>query len=121
MKKFGFLMAVLLVAGNLMAQQRPGRNMDPKERAKTTTEQMVKSYSLDADQQEKVYALNLEMAEGMSKITSENRDERRAQMQKVQENYTKKLKEVLTAEQYEKYAKDAEERRQRRGGNRSRN
>lgn len=115
MKKIGLLMTVLLMACSMVMAQGPrgGRNMDPKERAKQTTERMVKDYSLTDTQKEQVQKLNLEMFESMSKITGDDRDARRTKMQTIREDYNKKLKEVLTEEQYNKYVKDEEERRQR--------
>ncbi len=112
MKKISLLMTVLFMVGS-MAMGQGGRNMDPKQRAEQMTERMVKDYSLTDAQKEKVHTLNLEMSESMSKITGDDRDKRRTEMQSIREKYNKKLKDVLTDEQYQKYLKDEEERRQR--------
>lgn len=118
MKKIGLLLtALFMICGMSMAQgpqgQRGSRNMDPKQRAQEMTERMVKDYSLTDDQKAKVQTLNLEMAQKMSENTGEDRDARRAKMQTVREDYNKKLKEVLTDEQYKKHTKAEEGRRQR--------
>lgn len=113
MKKIGLLMAVLFMAGGLAMAQGPNRNMDPKKRAAEMTERMVKDYSLTDAQKEKVETLNLDMTEKMSKLSDDDRETRRTKMQTIREDYNKKLKEVLTDEQYKKYQKDEEERRQR--------
>lgn len=105
--------ALFITGGIAIAQQRDGRNMDPKERAKQMTEQMAKDYSLTAEQKEKVSALNTEMTEKMSKITTEDREARRTEMQKIREDYDVKVKNILTTEQHEKYVKAEKERRER--------
>lgn len=98
--------------------QRPDRNMDPKKRAEQMTEQMVKDYSLTDDQKGKVSTLNTEMTTKMSEITTEDREARRAEMEKIREDYNGKLEKVLTTEQHEKYVKAEKERREKRPGNR---
>jgi len=122
MKKVSILMVILLMAGNLvMAQNGPrgDRNMTPKERAERMTEEMVKDYSLDAEQKEKVAKLNLDMTEKSAKLRDESdRDKRRTEMEKIRKDYNEKLKKIMTTEQYESYTKKQEERRQRMRNNR---
>lgn len=116
MKRIGLLlMTLFMVCSMMMAQgQRGNRNMDPKQRAQEMTDQMTKDYSLTDDQKGKVATLNLEMTQKMSENTDGDRDARRASMQAAREDYNKKLKEVLTEEQYKKYTKAESERQQGR-------
>lgn len=115
MKKLGLVVATAFITCSVMMAQGPrgDRNMDPKQRAQEMTEQMVKAYALNDDQKEKVQTLNLEMMQKMSENRNDDREARRAKMQTVREDYNKKLKEVLTDEQYKKYAKDEADRQQR--------
>lgn len=115
MKKIGLVMVALLMMCGVVMAQGPGggRNMDPKQRAGQMTEQMVKDYSLTDVQKEKVQALNLDMSQKMSEMSGNDREARRTQMQTMRDDYNKKIKEVLTDEQYQKHTKAEEERRQR--------
>lgn len=70
MKRISFLMITMLMACTvLMAQgRRRGEEppkVDPKERAERMTEHMVKEYSLNDSQKQKLYEVNLAMAENM--------------------------------------------------------
>lgn len=78
------------------------------------TERMVKDYSLTDAQKDKVQTLNLDMAKKMSEMSGGDREERMAQMLKIREDYNKKLKDVLTDEQYKKYEKAEQDRRGQR-------
>lgn len=63
------MVAAAMIATNAMAQeqqgQRPERKMDKTEMAKMRTERMVKELGLDATQQERLLALNMEFSEKM--------------------------------------------------------
>ena len=131
-----FMMALLLVSGMAMAQggQRGGnRQMDPKQRAENMTERMVKEYSLNDTQKQKLLEANLAFVEKMSapqkdangkreKMSNEDREKMRAEMKKNREDYDAKLKEILTKEQYDTYTKKQAEReskmKNRNGGDR---
>lgn len=74
MKKITFLLlAILLMSGMAMAQQRERRggnrdnqNADPKEMAEKRTERMAKEYSLNDTQKKELLAANLAFAEKQS-------------------------------------------------------
>lgn len=74
----------------------------PEERAKMSTDALVKQLNLTPEQKEKVYALNLERAEKMEKIHKSEMAYRKSQMEKQKEIMSesdKKLSKILSAEQ----------------------
>ncbi len=120
MKKIGFLLiAVLLGTVIGRAQPQGPRNMNPEESAKRQTEQIKEAVGLNADQEKKVYDLNLEMSKKMQEMFQQNQgggfEAMREKMTKLREDQSAKMKEILTAEQYAKYEKYMEERRSQRG------
>lgn len=92
-------------------------DVTPEDRAKRQTQRLTEQLSLNADQEKQVLALNLDRVKKMEEAraagnaTSNNREA----FQAAQEEYTKKLNAILTAEQQEKYKKMQEEMRQRGG------
>lgn len=115
MKKIGvILMSLLLVA--VVATAQPGqRNFDPEEMAKRQTEQIKEAVGLDEKQEKQVYDLNLETGKKMRALREENQggdfDGMREKLTELRVEQDKKMKEILTGDQWEKYQKYQEERR----------
>jgi len=131
MKKIGlFLMAVLFGTSLSMAQPGGQRSFNPEEMAKRQTAELKEALSLKADQEKKVYDLNLETSKKMSTMREQMQaggngmEGMREKMTQIRAEQDKKMKEILTADQWAKYQKYQEERRARRmqgggpGGNR---
>jgi hypothetical protein len=113
------LLVLMMVLGITMsvAQNRGGQRMDPEERAKQTTKELKEALDLNADQEKKVYELNLKAGKEMADAWQEangDREAMREKMGKSRENTNKELKKILTAEQYKKYEAYQEERRNQR-------
>lgn len=121
-KYTAFLLFVLLISLNAVAQQGQGRGrytMDPKDFAERQTTQIKESLNLTAEQLPKVEALNLKYAEKMSEARTQTEGDREAMRGKMREMMTEKdteLKEILTADQWTKFEADRKERMQNRGG-----
>jgi periplasmic protein CpxP/Spy len=115
MKKIGvILMSLLLVA--VVAKAQPGqRNFDPEEMAKRQTEQIKEAVGLDEKQEKQVYDLNLETGKKMRALREENQgggfEGMREKLAELRVEQDKKMKEILTEDQWEKYQKYQEERR----------
>ena len=131
MKKIGlFLMAVLFGTSLSMAQPGGQRSFNPEEMAKRQTAELKEALSLNADQEKKVYDINLETSKKMSAMREKMQaggngmEGMREKMTQIRAEQDKKMKEILTADQWAKYQKYQEERRARRmqgggpGGNR---
>jgi len=119
MKSLKNILLVILVATTTLAvaQQRRGGQMDPKERAKKSTEQMSERLGLTEDQTKKVEVINLDAADKMSDAfaaASGDREAMRAVMTDINKEKDKKLKAVLTEDQWKEYEKMVTEQRQRR-------
>lgn len=129
MKRIVFWMfALLLMSSAVMAQgnRRGGAPMDSKTRAERMTERMVKEYSLNNEQKQKLQVANLAWVEKMNanqvarpgqqkdekaaKMTKEERDKRMTEMKKSREEYDAQLKKILTKDQYDAYTKKQAER-----------
>lgn len=132
MKRFNlFLMAIMLLGGVAIAQNRPNRgqrNISPEVRAERMTERMAKELSLSEEQKKQVNEINLafireakvgqedmnELKEAPCAPSKEGRKEikkvKKEEMKKVRtymkgarESRDEKLQEVLTKDQYAKY------------------
>jgi periplasmic protein CpxP/Spy len=119
MKRFGLLVLSVMLA-TFVCQAQPGqRSFDPEEMAKRQTEQIKEAVGLNADQEKQVYDLNIESGKKMRAMREENQgagfEGMREKMGKIREEQDKKMKEILTEAQWEKYLKYQEERRSRRG------
>jgi hypothetical protein len=116
MKKIGFTFLVLIFVSSFgMAQPR---NIDPEEVAKRQTAQLKEELDLNAEQEKKVYEVNLEGMKKMSEMREKMRggggmEGMREKMMEQREEQNKKMKEILTGEQWTKYEKYQEERRSR--------
>lgn len=121
MKKFGFMAALLagamLLAGNLPAQAQAtgGARKELRKGAPATVEQqldrMAKQLDLTTAQKPKVKALLEKMSKDRQELSSLTGRERREKMTALQEEQTKKLKEILTPEQFAKLEKQRAEMR----------
>ncbi len=131
MKKIGlFLMAVLFVTSLSMAQPGDQRGFNPEAMAKRQTAELKEALGLNADQEKKVYDMNLETSKKMSAMREKMQaggngmEGMREKMTQIRAEQDKKMKEILTTDQWTKYQKYQEERRARRmqgggpGGNR---
>ncbi len=101
----------LIIAGSLYAQ--PMR-MTPEQR----TDSLAVQLNLTKEQKPKVLEVFKSMDAARRKAFEDaqgDRDAMRAAMQSAREDGDKKLKEILTKEQYEKYQKMQDELRARRG------
>lgn len=92
--------------GDQNRQQQPAT---PEQRAKMTTQYLVKSLGLNAEQEKKVYALQLDMAKNRPVMkrdaTPEEREANRTEMEKKMKEYNAKMKAILTTEQYQTWQK----------------
>ena len=131
MKKLGILFIMMFAVATLSMAQGfgggGGMQMDPEERAKQQTAQIKEAVGLNADQEKKVLDLNVEQGKKQSKMFEEmqggggDMEGMREKMTAMREETNKKMKEILTAEQWTKYEKWQEERRSRFGGGGPRN
>jgi len=82
-------------------------------------EQMTADLKLTDAQKPKVKAVLEESSKKRGEIYNDSsvpREQRREKMQPIMQEETKKMKEILTSEQFEKWQKMREERRSRSGG-----
>jgi len=82
-------------------QGQPGRGAGRQERL----DKLAKDLNLTADQKTKVEAVMKEQGEKMRGMRDLAPDERRAKGKTLREEMSKKMKEILTAEQFEKWGK----------------
>ncbi len=117
MKKTGItLMMLMLIVIAGFAQ--PGqRNMSPEDMAKSQTAQIKEAVDLNEDQEKQVYDLSLETGKKMSALRDEMQgggfEGMREKMTELRTEQDKKMKAILTADQWKKYEKYQEERRAR--------
>jgi len=115
MKKIGvILMSLLLIT--VVATAQPGqRSFNPEDMAKRQTEQIKEAVGLDEKQEKQVYDLNLETGKKMRALREENQgggfEGMREKMTELRAEQDKKMKEILTEAQWEKYQKYQKERR----------
>lgn len=119
-----------LVAGSLLTgftlqaqdapkDKPPGQRGGPGMRG-ANIEQMAKDLSLTDEQKTKVKAAldeRMQKALELRKDTSLSPEDRRAKMKTIQEAFTAKMKEILTADQLEKWEKSRPQQRNRPGQN----
>lgn len=101
MKSFKIMLASLLISASAFGQVEK----TPEERAAAQTEKMKTELSLTADQVEKVKTINAGIAqknEGV-KASTMTGEEKKAAHKSNEEARDSMLKEVLTAEQFQKY------------------
>ncbi len=117
MRKFGVILLPLVMIA-LIGMAQPGqRNVDPEDLAKRQTAQIKEAVDLDEDQEKQVYDLNLETGKKMRTLRDEMQgggfEGAREKMGEIREEQNKKMKEILSESQWEKYEKYQEERRAR--------
>ena len=119
MKKFGIVLLTFLLA-SITSMAQPGgqrSRMEPETMAKRQTERLKEAVGLDAKQEKQVYDLSLETSKKMSaerekmRESSTRGDGMREKIEKIRAEQDKKMKEILTAEQWKKYEKHLEENR----------
>lgn len=119
MKKLGLLLMIVVLGTTMsIAQNRGGQRMTPEERAKQTTAELKKALDLNNDQETKIYDLNLKANKEMTAAREDangDREAMREKMGKLRDNTNKEMKKILSDDQYKKYEKYLEERRQQRG------
>lgn len=113
-----FVAAALVIAGafNANAQMGGGFQMDPEGIAKMIVDDMKQTVKLTDDQQKKVLELYTAQMKDMEKQFSSGQMPDMEAMQKQQEEQTKKLKAILTKEQFEAWDKHQKEMMQQFGG-----
>lgn len=115
MKKIGVILMSLLLAAVVATAQTGQRSFDPEEMAKRQTEQIKEAVGLDEKQEKQVYELNLETGKKMRALREENQggdfEGMREKLTELRVEQDKKMKEILTGDQWEKYQKYQEERR----------
>lgn len=141
------MVTLLMTIGLAMAQaphKGERKQMDPKERAEKRTERMVSEYGLNDTQKAKLLELNMSMTEKMGdmparrhhrkhhatkegrrndtnkkpEVNKEEREKKMAEMKLVRENYQSQLKEIFTAEQYQRFQAKQTERQEKMKENR---
>ena len=97
------LLSLALVFGlSAFAQKADQSQKTPAEKAEHRTEQMVKDLGLDASQQAKTAAINLDYYKTMREVNSIVEKDREGRESYVKANRDTRLQEVLTAEQFNK-------------------
>ena len=116
-----FVVGVMLLVGAFTANAQPGgfgggQMPSAEEIAKMRADQMKEAVNLTADQYAKVTVIFKEEMEAMQKMFEGGGMPDMDAMQKQREEQTKKLKEVLTKDQFEAWQKHEQERMQQFGG-----
>lgn len=107
------LVIMIAVSTASIAQGRRGggERMPPEKRAEMQTKRMTEELGLNADQQQKLLALNTERIKKSQELGREETEKRR----EIREGYEKDLKAILTPEQQEKLKEARREGRGPRG------
>lgn len=130
MKTHSIILSITLALGGLLAVASAGMAQDQKagqegkKGGRQNIEQrlntMAEELKLTAEQKTKVKALLEDQAKKMEAMRGEmqnlSQEERRAKMQTSREEMNKKMKEILTAEQYTKWEKQRTEMRKQGEG-----
>ena len=118
MKTLGKFWMICLIAGITtsasLAQGPRGGNMDPEERIKKQTAELTELLTLDEDQQVLVEALLTATGDKMKALRQNTTDRQgmRDQMNKINDEQTASMKEILTEEQFTLYEEYLEKRRE---------
>jgi hypothetical protein len=122
MKKVMILMVLMTTTAAVSTAQQRQRTT-PEERAKIQTARLDTLVQLTEEQKTKILAVNTDWgkkAEELFRDNSGNRETMRSKMQELETARENKYKEILTAEQFEKYSKNRDQLRARRQGNEQR-
>ncbi|GEM_PF-4578985 len=121
MKRILFVLVAFLVTSNvLMAQNRRDiRNMTDREWVDHITDEMVRDYSLNADQRARLDRLNEEMRPKMDQtinhyqrgnLSAQERDRLENEMRDHRKMYDDRIRDILDNDQYRKYDNSRVER-----------
>lgn len=115
MKNLVMMIGLLLIGTATYAQRTA--DTTPEMRAQRQTKRLSEQLTLDADQEKKIYALELTRAQKMSEMreAQDQSQDARQRMKSANEDYQKNLTELLTADQKTKYSAMQAEMRERRG------
>ena len=106
----GLALGSLVVSSNLAtAQEQKGGQRRPS--VEQFMERMNEDLKLTDEQKPKVKAVLEESQKKRQELSSIPQEERRGKVRDIRDNENKKLKEILTAEQYTKYEKMLEDLR----------
>jgi Spy/CpxP family protein refolding chaperone len=108
----GLLTGLTLQAQDAPKDNPPGQRGGPGMRG-PNIEQMAKELNLSDEQKTKVKAAleeRMQKARELRQDTNLSQEDRRAKMQEIQKAFTAKMKEILTAEQFEKWQKNLPQR-----------
>ena len=113
-----FVAATIMIAGAFVSNAQPGGGFqfDPNEIAKMRADDMKQTVKLTDDQYTKVVALFKAEMENMQKMFEGGGMPDMDAMQKQREEQNKKLKAILTEDQFKKWQKQQEEMRAQFGG-----
>ena len=119
-----FVVGAMLLVGAFTANAQGfggGQMPSAEEIAKMRADQMKETVNLTADQYAKVTVIFKEEMEAMQKMfegggMNGDFEQMRKDMEKRQEEQNKKLKEILTEDQFKKWDKQQEEMRAQFGG-----
>lgn len=119
-----FVVGAMLLVGAFTANAQGfggGQMPSAEEIAKMRADQMKETVNLTADQYAKVTVIFKEEMEAMQKMfegggMNGDFEQMRKDMEKRQEEQNKKLKEILTEDQFKKWEKQQEEMRAQFGG-----
>ena len=109
----------VLFTANLAAQQRGGgQRMNSEERVKQQVESLKKELKLNAQQEKEVQTLLTESNKKRSEMfqknrESDDRDARKAEMDKITADENAGMKKILTEDQYKSYTVWQENQRQK--------
>ncbi len=93
------------------ARRPGGGRMTPEAQLKDLTEKLT----LTAEQQPKVKAVLEERGKAMQEVRDLPQEDRQAKMKSMREDFTKKMKEILTADQFTKFEEIQKNQRGPRG------
>ena len=120
-----YVLAALLTLGGLTTLASAADPADPaatparQRGGQNNIDQLAKTLKLTDEQKTKMGDVLKKQGEKMRELrqdTALSREDRRAKMTKIQEEFDPEIKKILTTEQYDQYKKILEQRRQ--GGNR---
>ena len=123
------LMLASVVAAGLMTGQTLQAQDAPKDKPAgapgggpamrgPNMDQIAKELNLTEDQKTKVKAAQeerMQKARAIRQDSTISQEDRRAKMKEIQDAFTAKMKEILTPDQFEKWQKHAQQRRQQGG------
>ncbi len=115
--KFLAIVAVFVSLNLTASAQRGDKSITPEQRAEKVTERMTKHLDLDTNQALKVKDLNLTLAAKMKAIKDANKGDRAAvkkEVKALRDDHKLALQDILTEEQWTKFAAHVEKKRQDR-------